>query len=47
VVKKVFDSFKKDGKGIAITKKPIIATFDETSKNKRSRSAKMRVFEKK
>lgn len=47
IVKQTFDYFEKSGYGIVTTKKPIIATFDEKAKNKRSRSAKMRVFERK
>lgn len=46
VTKQTFERFKTDKKGIIITKKPIIATFQELSKNKRARSAKMRVFSK-
>lgn len=46
VVKKTFEDFRKKGEGMVVTKKPIIATFDETKLNKRARSAKMRVFEK-
>jgi 16S rRNA (cytosine1402-N4)-methyltransferase len=47
VVKQLFEDFRKENEGIVVTKKPIIATFDEMSRNRRSRSAKMRVFEKK
>lgn len=47
VVKQTFDTFRRNGLGVIVTKKPIIATFDETKINKRARSAKMRVFEKK
>lgn len=46
IVKKTFELFQKNGLGTVVTKKPIIAGFNEVSKNKRSRSAKMRVFEK-
>ncbi len=46
IVKKTFELFQKNGRGTVVTKKPIIAGFNEVSKNKRSRSAKMRVFEK-
>ncbi len=45
IVKKTFEVFKKEGLGTVVTKKPIIANFNEVNKNKRSRSAKMRVFE--
>ncbi len=45
IVKKTFEMFQKEGFGTVVTKKPIIAGFNEVSKNKRSRSAKMRVFE--
>lgn len=47
IVKKTFEMFQKNGLGTVVTKKPIIADFDELRKNKRSRSAKMRVFERK
>ncbi|MDO8269266.1 MAG: 16S rRNA (cytosine(1402)-N(4))-methyltransferase RsmH [Candidatus Levybacteria bacterium] len=46
IVKQAFEKLKKEGKGTVITKKPLTATNEELSKNKRSRSAKMRVFEK-
>lgn len=46
IVKKTFETLSKNGLGTVVTKKPIIADFDEVNKNKRSRSAKMRVFEK-
>lgn len=47
VVKQSFETFVRGGIGIVVNKKPIIANFNEVKKNKRSRSAKMRVFEKK
>jgi 16S rRNA (cytosine1402-N4)-methyltransferase len=43
-VKQAFERFKTEEKGVIITKKPIIATFQELSRNKRARSAKMRVI---
>lgn len=46
VVKQSFEQFQKKGIGTIVTKKPIIAAFDETASNKRARSAKLRVFEK-
>lgn len=46
IVKQAFEKFQEEKKGIVITKKPIIATFEEVQKNKRARSAKMRVFSK-
>lgn len=44
VVKEVFVRFEKEKKGSIITKKPIIVSETEINKNRRSRSAKMRVF---
>ena len=46
IVKNFFRDKAKDGEGILITKKPMIATDEEVSKNARSRSAKLRVIEK-
>lgn len=47
VVKQSFDLLQRNGWGMVVTKKPIIATSDELAKNKRARSAKMRIFERK
>jgi len=38
---------KREEKGKIITKKPILPTDEEMENNSRSRSAKLRVFEKK
>lgn len=45
-VKQAFDRFEKENMGRIITKKPITASLEEIRQNKRSRSAKLRVFEK-
>lgn len=47
IVKHTFLDWQKKGKGKVITKKPIEASLEEQQKNKRSRSAKLRVFQKK
>lgn len=47
IVKKRFETWEKEGKGKVITKKPVIPTDEEIRGNKRSRSSKLRVFEKK
>lgn len=46
VVKQLFEGFKRQGLGVVITKKPLVADDFEVNGNKRARSAKMRVFEK-
>lgn len=46
IVKKTFEEFAEKGLGKIITKKPIVPTDEEMMRNRRSRSAKMRVFEK-
>ena len=46
IVKRAFVTFEQEGLGKIITKKPIEATEDELGENRRSRSAKLRVFEK-
>lgn len=46
IVKDTFKQFEKKGIGRIITKKPIGATDEEIKCNRRSRSAKLRVFEK-
>ena len=46
IVKNTFKDWEKQGLGMVVTKKPIPPSYDEVMRNKRSRSAKMRVFEK-
>jgi len=46
IVKSAFLQFEQEGKGKIITKKPIIPSNEEIERNPRSRSAKLRVFEK-
>ena len=46
IVKNAFRNFAQENRGEIITKKPIIATDTEIQKNPRSRSAKLRIFEK-
>ncbi len=46
IVKQTFLDFEKKNLGKIVTKKPITASITEVDKNRRSRSAKMRVFEK-
>lgn len=46
IVKNQFLEWAEQNKGIIITKKPIIPTQKEIENNKRSRSAKLRVFKK-
>ncbi len=46
VTKQLFERLKRQGIGTVITKKPLTATYGENVKNKRSRSAKLRVFQK-
>ena len=45
-VKQFFNSKKQDGVGKVITKKPITPSAEEVKDNPRSRSAKLRVFQK-
>ena len=45
IVKTRFREMEYDGKGRALTKKPIMATEEEIRQNPRSRSAKLRVFQ--
>jgi 16S rRNA (cytosine1402-N4)-methyltransferase len=47
IVKRKFLEFEGKGEGIIITEKPIIPSGEETEGNARSRSAKLRIFEKK
>lgn len=46
MVKAAFNSFEQETLGIVLAKKPIEPTQEEQAKNRRSRSAKLRVFEK-
>jgi len=45
-VKRSFLEFEEKGLGTIITKKPIVPTEEEIAVNSRSRSSKLRVFEK-
>jgi len=45
VVKRAFQSEAREGKGVIITKKPIVPTIEEIKANPRARSAKLRIFE--
>lgn len=47
IVKHAFLDFEEQGLGTVITKKPVVAGEEEVLQNRRSRSAKLRVFEKK
>jgi 16S rRNA (cytosine1402-N4)-methyltransferase len=47
IVKHQFKEWAEQGLGTVITKKPIIPGDEEIEKNKRSRSSKLRVFERK
>jgi len=46
LVKQAFRDWAKAGEGSQLTKKPITPTSEETAQNPRSRSGKLRVFEK-
>lgn len=46
IVKQAFRQWMKDGEGKVITKKPVIAGAEELERNRASRSAKLRVWEK-
>lgn len=46
IVKHTFRAYEQSGAGKIMTKKPIIAGNDELQRNPRSRSAKLRIFEK-
>lgn len=46
IVKRSFLEFEKKGLGTIVTKKPIVPTDEEIARNSRSRSSKLRVFEK-
>lgn len=45
IVKQTFAAWAAAGRGSVITKRPIVPGDDETSRNPRSRSAKLRVFQ--
>ncbi|MCL5010523.1 MAG: 16S rRNA (cytosine(1402)-N(4))-methyltransferase RsmH [Patescibacteria group bacterium] len=45
IVKRIFEEFGENHMGMIITKKPMVPGFAELKLNSRSRSAKMRVFE--
>jgi len=45
IVKRTFAAWKGEGFGMPVTKKPITASEEEVARNPRSRSAKLRVFE--
>jgi 16S rRNA (cytosine1402-N4)-methyltransferase len=44
IVKNTFRNWQDQGLGIAVTKKPIVPSDEETAQNPRSRSAKLRIF---
>ncbi|HSA83444.1 MAG TPA: 16S rRNA (cytosine(1402)-N(4))-methyltransferase RsmH, partial [Patescibacteria group bacterium] len=46
IVKHTFKKFEEEGLGTIVTKKPIVPTDTEIERNSRSRSAKLRIFEK-
>ncbi len=46
LVKNAFRSLENEGKGIVLTRKPVVPSAVETAGNRASRSAKLRVFEK-
>ena len=46
IIKNYFLEFEEKGFGKIITKKPMVPSLEEIEMNKRSRSAKLRVFEK-
>lgn len=46
IIKNTFREWEEKGLGTIITKKPIVPTEEEIEKNNRSRSSKLRVFEK-
>lgn len=47
IVKQKFRDFEREKKGTVITKKPFLALIEETNVNRKARSAKLRIFEKK
>lgn len=46
IIKQSFEKIQKEGLGIIVTKKPIATSFTESKKNRRARSAKLRIVEK-
>ncbi len=46
IVKRSFQAFAAAGRGVQVTKKPIVPSDEEVERNPRSRSAKLRIFEK-
>ncbi len=46
IVKEIFGDWEKQGRGREVNEKPIVPIKDEVEKNKKARSAKLRVFEK-
>ena len=46
IVKQLFRTYTRDQIGTMVTKKPVIPSDEEIRENKRSRSAKLRIFEK-
>lgn len=46
IIKDAFKEFEEKGMGKVITRKPIVPSLDEITKNTRSRSSKLRIFEK-
>jgi 16S rRNA (cytosine1402-N4)-methyltransferase len=46
IIKNTFKEWEENGRGTIITKKPIVPSTDEIERNNRSRSSKLRVFEK-
>ncbi len=46
IVKQLFNTYVKTGRGTTVTKKPIIPTHEEIRQNPSSRSAKLRIFKK-
>ena len=46
IIKNMFKEFAEKEFGTIITKKPVVPSLEEIESNKRSRSSKLRVFEK-
>lgn len=46
IVKHLFRTYAHDQQGVVVTKRPLTPTEEEVEKNKRARSAKLRIFEK-
>ena len=45
IVKNLFKDAAREGKGVVLTKKPIVPSTEECARNPRARSAKLRIFE--